>query len=59
LMPSSPFNKTNQKDQMIRAPWWKLRTRPIGIGDQNRMRQPKDKKSFAEREVGRPRDPLA
>ncbi|WP_338114679.1 spore germination protein [Paenibacillus favisporus] len=59
LMPSSPFNKTNQKDQMIRAPWWKLRTRPVGIGDQNRMRQPKDKKSFAEREVGRPRDPLA
>ncbi|MBB3125688.1 spore germination protein KA [Paenibacillus rhizosphaerae] len=59
LIPMSPFNKTNQKDVLIRAPWWKMRTRPIMIGDQNQMRQTKDKKSYAELEAGRPRDPLA
>ncbi|MNC54524.1 Spore germination protein A1 [compost metagenome] len=59
LMPLSPFIKSNLKDLFIRAPWWKIRTRPVMIGDKNRKRQSDKQKSFAQRAKDHHRDPLS
>ncbi|USB35074.1 spore germination protein [Paenibacillus sp. YPG26] len=58
LMPLAPFNKTNLKDFIIRAPWWRIKTRPVRIGDQNRMRQADKPKSFAQQATDKSKDPM-
>nr|WP_047013746.1 spore germination protein [Paenibacillus sp. IHB B 3415] len=59
LMPLSPFNKSNLKDLFIRAPWWKIKTRPVMIGDMNPKRVSDKQKSFAQRAKDHKRDPLS
>jgi spore germination protein KA len=58
FMTLAPVNKTNVKDLIIRAPWWKMKTRPELIGDKNRNRQSTTRKSFAEKAVEHDFDPL-
>ncbi|MNV21212.1 Spore germination protein A1 [compost metagenome] len=57
LMPLAPFNKTNIKDFLPRAPWWKIKTRPVTISD-NRVRQSADRKSYAQQATDHNKDPL-
>ncbi|MNV86020.1 Spore germination protein XA [compost metagenome] len=58
LMPLAPFNKTNMKDFILRAPWWKMKTRPVMIGDENQVRQSSDRKSYAQQAAEHNKDPL-
>ncbi|MNS85447.1 Spore germination protein A1 [compost metagenome] len=58
LMPLAPFNKTNMKDFILRAPWWKMKTRPVMIGDENQVRQSADPNSFAQQATDHNKDPL-
>lgn len=39
LAPIAPFNRKDLKDTLLRAPWWKMRTRPhlYGVGNRTRM----------------------
>ncbi|MDP4098211.1 spore germination protein [Paenibacillus sp. P96] len=53
-----PLNKTNWKDLIIRAPWWKMKTRPKLIGDKNKHRQSVQQKPFAQQAMKQERDPL-
>lgn len=39
LMPMAPFVPANQKDLLVRVPWWAMFTRPRMISHQNRQRQ--------------------
>lgn len=38
LAPATPFQPNDQKDTIIRFPWWKMQNRPMGIsGDEKRV----------------------
>lgn len=38
LAPATPFQPNDQKDSIIRFPWWKMQTRPVGVtGDEKRV----------------------
>ncbi|WP_410512220.1 spore germination protein [Paenibacillus sp. BR2-3] len=39
LIPYAPFDKSNMKDLIIRAPWWAMKTRPSEISGRNKYRQ--------------------
>lgn len=39
LMPYSPFYKSNMKDQLLRVPWWAMKTRPDEKAGTNKTRQ--------------------
>ncbi|WP_433942903.1 spore germination protein [Paenibacillus sp. SN-8-1] len=58
LTPLAPFNKTNLKDFILRAPWWKMKKRPVMFGDNNEVRQSVDHKSFAEQATDHNKDPM-
>lgn len=59
MMPLAPFNKSNMKDLLVRVPWWKMKKRPVMIGDSNLMRQSTGQESFAEQAGEHDRDPMA
>ncbi|WP_110756069.1 spore germination protein [Paenibacillus illinoisensis] len=59
MMPLAPFNKSNMKDLFVRVPWWKMKKRPVMIGDSNLMRQSTRQESFAEQAGEHDRDPMA
>lgn len=44
LSPAAPWNKREMKDFLVRAPWWKLSTRPHLTGDFNQYRQSSNQK---------------
>ncbi|RUT36561.1 spore germination protein [Paenibacillus zeisoli] len=58
LMPLAPFNKNNMKDVIYRAPWWKMKTRPVMIGDNNEVRQSANHNSFSEQATDHNKDPM-
>jgi len=39
LSPMAPMKFRDMKDVLIRAPWWKLKTRPHLTGEYNKYRQ--------------------
>ena len=39
LMPYSPYFKSNMTDNVIRAPWWAMKTRPYKKSSSNKYRQ--------------------
>lgn len=59
MMPLAPFIKGNMKDLFVRVPWWKMKKRPVMIGDSNLMRQSTRQESFAEQAGEHDRDPMA
>lgn len=44
LLPMAPFVPANQKDILVRVPWWAMFTRPRLISQQNTIRQGKNLK---------------
>lgn len=44
LSPMAPMKLSEMKDTMMRAPWWKLNTRPHLTGDYNKYRQSPEQK---------------
>lgn len=44
LSPMAPMKANDMKDVLIRAPWWKLNTRPHLTGEYNKYRQSTDQK---------------
>lgn len=44
LSPMAPMNGPDMKDVLIRAPWWKMNTRPHLTGDYNKYRQSDNQK---------------
>ncbi|WP_085994433.1 spore germination protein [Oceanobacillus senegalensis] len=44
LSPMGPMKKQDMKDVLVRAPWWKLNTRPHLTGNYNKYRQSKSQK---------------
>lgn len=59
MMPLAPFNRSNMKDLFVRAPWWKMKKRPVMIGDANPVRQATEQESYAEQAGEHGRDPMA
>ncbi|WP_339272323.1 spore germination protein [Paenibacillus sp. FSL W8-0426] len=59
MMPLAPFNRSNMKDLFVRAPWWKMKKRPVMIGDVNPVRQATEQESYAEQAGEHGRDPMA
>ncbi|WP_339296983.1 spore germination protein [Paenibacillus sp. FSL R5-0623] len=59
MLPLAPFYKSNMKDLLVRVPWWKMKKRPVMIGDSNLMRQSTGQESFAEQAGEHDRDPMA
>jgi hypothetical protein len=45
-VPYMEFNKNDLKDTFIRAPLWKMNTRPSIISDRNKKRQTNFRKKF-------------
>lgn len=39
LSPVAPFDQSGMKDAIIRAPFWKMKTRPRGMADKNEVRR--------------------
>ncbi|MFB5675768.1 spore germination protein [Paenibacillus terreus] len=56
--PVSPIYFHSLKDLVIRLPWWRLKSRPAVLGDQNPMRQAAEPDSFVQQERNHERDPL-
>ncbi|MFM9278918.1 spore germination protein [Paenibacillus jiagnxiensis] len=56
--PVSPVYFHSLKDLVIRTPWWRLKSRPAILGDQNPMRQAAEPDSFAQQKRNHERDPL-
>ncbi|KAF6621913.1 hypothetical protein H6F38_28645, partial [Paenibacillus sp. EKM208P] len=50
---------SNMKDLFVRVPWWKMKKRPVMIGDSNPVRQATEQESFAEQAGEHGRDPMA
>jgi len=52
LSPLAPMKRRDMKDTLIRAPLWKLNTRPHLTGEYNKYRQSSNQKPFPEKESG-------
>lgn len=59
MMPLAPFNKSSMKDLLVRVPWWKMKNRPVMLGDLNIMKQATQQESYAEQAEENSRDPMA
>ncbi|MCP3796354.1 spore germination protein [Paenibacillus sp. CH40] len=59
MMPLAPFYKSNMKDLFVRVPRWKMKKRPVMIGDSNPVKQAMEQESFAEQAGEHGRDPMA
>jgi spore germination protein KA len=58
LTPFAPLYGRNLKDMFIRVPWWKMKSRPALLGDQNPLRQSVTQDPFAQQARKHDRDPL-
>lgn len=59
MMPLAPFYTSNMKDLFVRVPRWKMKKRPIMIGDSNPVKQATKQESYAEQAGEHGRDPMA
>ncbi len=59
MLPIAPFNKSNLKDLFVRVPWWKMKNRPVMLGDSNLKKQSSEQESYAEQAGEHGKDPMA